>query len=131
LHWWQAVWRFGLGPVLRCRREFDYRPPLLPAPTAPPGAGIPPADLGEWQKAQRGESLADALERFMPLWVDEIAPALRSGACVLIVAHNNLLRGLIRQLEGAGSRLASPLAPAQPWLLELDADLRLRRRARL
>lgn len=131
LHWWQAIWRFGLGPVLRCRRNFDERPPRLAEPTAPPGGDIPPADASEWREAQRGESLADALERFKPLWVHEIAPALHSGACVLIVAHNNLLRGLIRQLEGGRGGPASALAPARPWILELDADLRLLRKTLL
>jgi 2,3-bisphosphoglycerate-dependent phosphoglycerate mutase len=131
LHWWQAIWRFGPGSVLRCRRDFDARPPLLPAPATPPGGDIPPADLSEWRNAQRGESLADALERFMPIWVHEIAPALRSGRCVLIVAHNNLLRALIRQLEGGSGRPAPPLPPAQPWILELDTDLRLLRKVRV
>ncbi len=124
LRWWQAVWGFGLGAVLRCRREFDVRPPLLAAPAdSPAEAGIAPSDANEWREAQRGESLADALRRFLPLWVGEIAPALRSGACVLIVAHNNVLRGLIRHLEGGLGRPGTSLATGQPWILELDADL--------
>lgn len=126
---WQAVWRFGLPVVRRCTREFDGRPPLLATP-ADSGAfaGISPEDAGEWRDAQRGESLADATRRFLPLWSAEIAPALRSGACVIVVAHNNVLRGFIRHLEGGSGRPVPRLATARPWIFELDAELRVIRR---
>jgi len=127
---WQAVWRFGLPVVRRCKREFDGRPPLLAPPDdSAATAGISPADAGEWRDAQRGESLDDAMRRFLPLWTAEIAPALRSGACVFIVAHSNVLRGFIGHLEGGCGRPVPRLATAQPWIFELDADLRVVRRA--
>lgn len=127
LRYWQAVWRFGFAAVRRCRREFDARPPLLAAPDGPVATDVAPSDVSEWRAAQRGESLADALRRFLPLWSGAIAPALRQGACVLIVAHNNVLRGLIRHLEGGSGRPVPRLATAQPWIFELDADLRVLR----
>jgi bisphosphoglycerate-dependent phosphoglycerate mutase len=103
---------------------------LLAAPDdSAAAAGISPADAGEWLDAQRGESVADATRRFLPLWSAEIAPALRSGACVFVVAHNNLLRGFIRHLEGGSGPPVPRLATAQPWIFELDAELRVVRRA--
>jgi len=122
---WQAVWRFGLGPVLRCRRDFDARPPLVAA-----GSGdlhrdptVPLADEPEWSRTIRGESLADTLQRVLPLWESEIAPALRARERVLIVAHNNLLRALVLHLEGARPHQLPRLRTAQPWIFALDADL--------
>jgi len=132
LRWWQAMWRFGLGSVYRCTRELNARPPLVAAAEDPAAdSGIAPSDVNEWREAQRGESLADALRRFLPLWVAEIAPALRSGACVFIVSHNNLLRGLIGYLEGRDDRPVARLATAQPCIFELDAELHVVRRASL
>lgn len=132
LRWWRAAWRFGFGVVYRCTREFDARPPLDKAPEVPAAdAGIARSDANEWREAQRGESLADALRRFLPLWVAEIAPALRSGACVFIVAHNNLLRGLIGHLEGGRERPMGRLATARPYVFELDSELHVVRRVTL
>jgi 2,3-bisphosphoglycerate-dependent phosphoglycerate mutase len=129
LRWWQAVWRFGLAAVRRCKSEFDARPPLLAETDDSAPAGIAPSEVSDWRAAQRGESLADALRRFLPLWTAEIAPALRSGACVFIVAHNNVLRALIRHLEGGCGLPVPHLATAQPWIIELDAELHVVRRA--
>ncbi len=125
LYWWQAVLRFGVGPVLRCRWQADFRPPLS---EDAPGSGadeIDAEEAEEWQRAQRGESLADALERFLPLWKTEISPALSAGSCLLIVAHNNLLRGLIGYLADGDGEPAPPLATGKPWVLQLDRDLRV------
>ena len=132
LRWWQALLRYGLGAVRRCKSEFDVAPPLVPPP---PAASVPPdlpaADREDWLRAQRGESLADALRRFLPLWETEIEPALRRGERVLVVAHNNILRGLMLHLDGGGGRPQASLVTAQPWLLELDATLHVVRRTAL
>jgi 2,3-bisphosphoglycerate-dependent phosphoglycerate mutase len=131
LHAWHAVLRYGLGAVRRCKREFDVRPPLAAAPDPAAAAGIAAADRDEWLAAQRGESLGDALTRFLPLWEAEIAPALRAGEDVLIVAHNNVLRGLIRHLDGGQGPPVPGLATGQPWVFRLDAALQVIGRERL
>lgn len=116
LHPWQAIWRFGITPVWRCRRERHARPPLRPA--------------GDTDERPRGESINDTLARLLPLWRDSIAPALQAGQRVLVVAHNNTLRALIDHLDGveAGAVVQPQLRTAQPLVLELDAGLRPLRR---
>lgn len=125
LPWWRAMWRFGPAAVWRCKRDFAARPPQVPAPRLPDtAAGVDAADAEEWRRAQCGESIDDAVRRFLPFWSSDIAPALRAGACVLVVGHNNLLRGLVAHLEGGGE---PPLAfaMARPRVLELDPELRV------
>ena len=83
------------------RRSFTVRPPLLdPADEANPAADaryltvdIDPTEL------PRGESLEDTSGRVLPYWESEIAPRLREGSNVLIVAHGNSLRALLKHLE--------------------------------
>ena len=58
------------------------------------GLGLDPADL------PASECLKDTVERFMPVWNDEIAPAVKSGRRVLIAAHGNSLRALVEYLDG-------------------------------
>ena len=83
------------------RRSLTVRPPLLdPADEANPAADaryltvdIDPTEL------PRGESLEDTSGRVLPYWESEIAPRLREGSNVLIVAHGNSLRALLKHLE--------------------------------
>jgi 2,3-bisphosphoglycerate-dependent phosphoglycerate mutase len=130
---WQAVWRFGVRSVWRCRRDFDARPPLLEDPSDPrrdPGLAAERGD--EVSAATRGESLGDVWRRLRPLWEGEIAPELRAGHAVLIVAHNNVLRALLHHLErpAAAGAVRVRLRTAQPLMLTLDPALRpLRREA--
>lgn len=128
---WRAVLRHGPRTVRRCKREFAVPPPRAAAPDRAAAAHIAPADRDAWLAAQRGESLADALHRFLPLWEAEIAPPLRAGQDVLIVAHNNVLRGLMHHLDGGQGRPLPRLATGQPWVFRLDAALRVLGRERL
>lgn len=126
LRTWQAVLRYGPSAVRRCTRELDGRPPQVAAARelAPPPY-VAAADVEDWRTAQRGESLADTLRRLLPLWEHDIAPAIRGGERVLVVAHNNLLRGLVHHLDGGSGRPGPRLPTARPLLLELNRDLRI------
>ncbi len=114
---WQAIGRYGVRAVWRCRTDRHARPP----------AAVPATDDAQ---LPNGESIADTLARLLPLWNDEIAPALRAGQCILIVAHNNTLRALVDFLDRieADGVVQPKLRSAQPLVLELDGELHPLRR---
>ena len=73
----------------------------------------------------RTESLKDTVARFLPYWHDEIAPAVRAGQRVLIAAHGNSLRALVKHLDGiSDSAIAGLDIPTGiPLRYELDEQL--------
>ena len=73
-----------------------------------------------------GECLKDTVERFLPYWEAEIAPALRSGKRVIIAAHGNSLRALVKHLDQIGDEeIASLNIPTGiPLVYELDEGLK-------
>ena len=94
-----AVKKFGEAQVKEWRRGYATPPPPVDLDSAdypgadPRYANVPKADL------PRGESLKDVLARVMPYWNDAIVPQLKDGKRVLIVAHGNSLRALMKHLE--------------------------------
>ncbi len=117
--------KYGEEQVHLWRRSYDVRPdPLEPADPRYPGndpryADLKPGDL------PTTESLKDTIERFLPYWHDTIAPAVRSGRRVIISAHGNSLRGLVKYLdhipdqEIAGLNIPTGI----PLIYELDDNL--------
>ncbi len=73
----------------------------------------------------RSESMAQAVARVTPLWNDEIAPALRAGKVLLVVAHTSSIRGLVRHIEGLDEDqcAAFRISTAVPRLYQLDDNL--------
>lgn len=122
--------RVGEEQVRLWRRSFDVRPPSLsPDDKRWPGgdrryAGLLPHEIPE------AESLKDTIERVLPYWHERIAPELRSGLRVLICAHGNSLRGLVKYLEQIPDHLIPTveIPTGQPLVYELDAGLQVRRR---
>ncbi len=74
----------------------------------------------------KGECLKDTVERFMPLWNDEIAPAIKSGKSVIIAAHGNSLRALVQHLENMSEDdiLTFNIPTGVPIVYELDEKLK-------
>ena len=114
LTWWGACLRYGPRRVVAWQRHFAALPPPLPA-----SADASPA-------APAAESLRDMRARLVPYWRDTIAPAVRSGRQVLVVAHRNPLCALLGLLEHPEhDEFARPRIPtARPLVYELDAALR-------
>ena len=116
--------RYGEDQVLRWRRSYDEPPPALdPGDERHPRrdaryAGVP--DL------PRAECLKDTVERMMPLWEGTIAPRVRSGERVLVCAHGNSLRALVKHLGGLSDEeiLGVNIPTGVPLVYELDAGLR-------
>ena len=79
----------------------------------------------------RSECLKDTIDRTLPYWDSAIVPALKRGKTVLITAHGNSIRGMLKALDGiADDDIVSLEIPTGvPLLYELDADLKRARRA--
>ena len=119
--------RYGEAQVLQWRRGYEVRPPALAAddPRAPSKdpryAGVAPLPLTE--------SLKDTVERFLPYWHETIAPAVRAGRRVLIAAHGNSLRALVKYLDGISDNdiVGLNIPTGIPLVYELDDNLTPRR----
>jgi len=117
---------FGDEQFMLWRRSYDVPPPPLPAGSEhapaldPRYAELPPDAL------PATECLKDVLARFLPYWVDAIVPDLRAGRLVLVAAHGNSLRALVKHLDRIpDSEIAELNMPTGvPLLYELDGDLR-------
>ncbi len=118
--------RYGDEQVLIWRRSYDIPPMALEA-TDPRASFTDP----RYAKLKREEiplteCLKDTVGRVLPLWNESIAPAIRSGKRILISAHGNSLRGLIKYLDGISDQdiVNLNIPNGQPLVYELDADLR-------
>jgi 2,3-bisphosphoglycerate-dependent phosphoglycerate mutase len=118
--------KHGEEQVKIWRRSYDIRPPALdPASPYWPArdrryAGLTPAEL------PTAECLKDTVDRFLPYWESNIAPALRSGQRVIIAAHGNSLRALVKHLEGISDAdiVELNIPTGAPLLYRLDDNLR-------
>jgi 2,3-bisphosphoglycerate-dependent phosphoglycerate mutase len=125
--------KFGDQQVLIWRRSYDVRPPAL-TPDDPrfPGsdpryAGMDPADV------PFTECLKDTVARFLPYWHETIAPTIRTGKRVLIAAHGNSLRALVKYLDNIPDEeiVGLNIPTGVPLVYDLDADLKPVRHAYL
>jgi len=117
--------RYGEDQVLAWRRSYDVPPPALPAGDPRHSKGDPRySGLGD-AEIPLTECLKDTVERFLPYWNESIAPSVRRGARVLIVAHGNSLRALIKYLDRLSDREIVDLniPTGIPLVYELDATL--------
>ena len=118
--------KFGEAQVKIWRRSYDIQPPALtPDDERYPGhdpryRGLPAADL------PLTECLKDTVARFLPLWHDTIAPAIRDGQRVLIAAHGNSLRALVKYLDDIPERdiVELNIPTGMPLVYELDDELK-------
>jgi 2,3-bisphosphoglycerate-dependent phosphoglycerate mutase len=126
----QTVAQHGEAQVKIWRRSYDIPPPPLSADDERHPrfdaryAGVEAAEL------PGTESLKDTLARVLPFWHERIAPELRGGRNVLVVAHGNSLRAMVKMLDDMGeSEIVELNIPTGvPLLYELDATLRPRAR---
>ena len=107
------------------RRSFDVAPP----PLDPDG----PYDVASDRRYQgvevpATESLKDTIARVLPYWDEAIAPALKSGDRVLVVAHGNSIRALVKHLSNIGDQdiVGVEIPTGEPLVYELDDDLGVR-----
>ncbi len=121
----QTLDEFGEEQFMLWRRSYDTPPP----PIDPDSewaqtheeryAALPPDALPQT------ECLADVVDRLMPYWQDAIVPDLRAGKTVLVVAHGNSLRALVKHLDGISDEdiAAVNIPTGIPLVYRLDADM--------
>jgi 2,3-bisphosphoglycerate-dependent phosphoglycerate mutase len=116
---------FGDELFGRWRRAYDVAPPPI-APGSPFGQDSDPRYAELRVGVPSAESLADVLRRLLPYWRSYISPGLRIGRTVLVVAHGNVLRALIKHLDGlSGEEVVSLSIPTGiPLRYDLTEDLR-------
>ncbi len=91
--------RFGEAQVLEWRRSYETRPPAMAHEDPRSECQDPRYPMEAARHAMIGESLADTVARVVPYWESTIAPVVASGEQVLVVAHGNSLRALVKHLE--------------------------------
>jgi 2,3-bisphosphoglycerate-dependent phosphoglycerate mutase len=118
--------QYGDQQVLVWRRSYDTPPPVL-------DAGDPRSERGDLRYAGLApgqvpltECLKDTVARVLPYWNDTLAPAIRSGQRVLIAAHGNSIRALVKYLDGISDDdiVGLNIPNGIPLVYELDADLK-------
>ena len=122
----QTVAEHGEAQVKIWRRSYDVPPPPLgPDDPRHPKFDVRYADLDP-RVLPASESLEDTLARVMPFWESRIVPELRAGRTVLVVAHGNSLRALVKMLDDMSESaiVEFNIPTGIPMLYELDDELR-------
>jgi 2,3-bisphosphoglycerate-dependent phosphoglycerate mutase len=122
----QTAEQYGEEQVKLWRRSYDTRPPALePSDDRHPShdaryASLPPELL------PATECLKDVVDRMLPYWYDAIVPDLLTHPCVLVSAHGNSLRALVKHLDGLSEKEVVELniPTGVPRVYELDPGLR-------
>jgi 2,3-bisphosphoglycerate-dependent phosphoglycerate mutase len=105
------------------RRSYDVPPPPIEPGSEFDQEGDPRYAAGD---VPRTECLADVVARFLPYWESAIVPDLRSGKVVLLAAHGNSLRALVKHLDGISDEdiVGLNIPTGIPLRYELDDELR-------
>jgi 2,3-bisphosphoglycerate-dependent phosphoglycerate mutase len=117
---------FGAEQFMLWRRSYDVPPPPLPDDDPLSQADDPRYALLPDELLPRTECLLDVVDRMLPYWYDDIVPDLAAGRTVLVVAHGNSLRALVKHLDHiSDSDIAELNIPTgMPLVYELDAGFR-------
>jgi 2,3-bisphosphoglycerate-dependent phosphoglycerate mutase len=122
----QTAAQYGEAQVKLWRRSYDVRPPALdPSDPRWPGHDRRYRSLRP-EQIPLSECLKDTVARFLPYWHETIVPTIRSGQRLLIVAHGNSLRALVKYLDDIPDEEIPELniPTGIPLLYELDDNLR-------
>jgi len=122
----QTAEKFGEEQVHVWRRSYDVPPPALTVEDERyPGKDARYAHLPT-DEVPLTECLKDTVERFLPYWIDAIVPVIKEGKRVVIAAHGNSLRALVKYLDHISDEEipALNIPTGVPLVYELDADMR-------
>lgn len=118
--------KHGEDQVLIWRRSYDTPPPALELDDERhPRNDKRYAELSD-SETPGAECLKDTVERVIPYWEKEIVPAIKSGKKILIAAHGNSLRAMVKHLDGISDEdiVGVNIPTGMPLVYELDADMK-------
>ena len=118
--------KFGEAQVKIWRRSYDIPPPALTADDERYAGRDPRYKDLSAQELPLTECLKDTVNRFLPYWHSTIAPAVREGQRVLIAAHGNSLRALVKYLDDVSDEaiVGLNIPTGMPLVYELGSDLK-------
>jgi 2,3-bisphosphoglycerate-dependent phosphoglycerate mutase len=121
----ETVDKYGKDQVLIWRRSYDIPPPVVDT-TSEHHPSNDPRYADTVFPEEFTESLSTTLDRVLPLWESEIAPTLKEGKTVVVAAHGNSLRALVKHLDGIDETTIAELniPTGTPLIYELDDDLK-------
>ncbi|EAE8688526.1 2,3-diphosphoglycerate-dependent phosphoglycerate mutase, partial [Listeria monocytogenes] len=116
--------KYGADQVQKWRRSYDTLPPLLEENDERQAKNDRRYQLLDTHAIPAGENLKVTLERVIPYWMDKIAPEIKEGRRVVIAAHGNSLRALVKFLEGIGDDeiMDLEIPTGVPLVYELNDD---------
>jgi len=122
----ETATKYGADQVLQWRRSFDIPPSPLSADDERTSYHDPRYAHLQREEIPLGECLKDTVVRVVPYWNDVIAPQIRAGKNVIISAHGNSLRALIKVLDDISDDdiVTLNIPNGRPIVYELDADLK-------
>jgi 2,3-bisphosphoglycerate-dependent phosphoglycerate mutase len=122
----ETVEKFGAEKVLAWRRSYDTPPPALEPDDERHPSHDERYDDVDPDELPATECLADVLERLLPYWENAIVPDLREGKTVLVVAHGNSMRALVKHLDGVSDEdiVELNIPTGIPLVYELDDEMR-------
>lgn len=118
--------KYGEEQVLKWRRSYDIRPPALTRDDERyPGFDLRYKNLSK-QEIPLTECLKDTVDRFLPYWYEHIVPQIRADGRVIVAAHGNSLRALVKHLDGISDEdiLKCNIPTGIPLIYELADDLK-------
>jgi 2,3-bisphosphoglycerate-dependent phosphoglycerate mutase len=118
--------KYGERQVLTWRRAYAIAPDPLPAGDPRSAEGDPRYRHLKPEEIPATECLQDTVARVLPFWSDSIAPAITRGRRVLVAAHGNSLRALVKYLDGISDDdiVGLNIPTARPLVYELDSGLK-------
>ena len=122
----QTLAEFGEDQFMTWRRSYDTPPPPIEAGSEFAQDGDARYSFLPPEARPATECLADVVVRMLPYWYDAIVPDLRQGRTVLVAAHGNSLRALVKHLDGLGDEevVGLNIPTGVPLRYDLDEDLR-------
>jgi 2,3-bisphosphoglycerate-dependent phosphoglycerate mutase len=122
----ETAQKFGEDQVLAWRRSYDTPPPALTLDDSRHPGNDPRYAALSAAELPLTECLKDTVARFLPYWHEAIAPAVRSGNRVVIAAHGNSIRALVKYLDDVSEQdiVGLNIPTGIPLVYELDAALK-------